>query len=296
MTVLITGVNGLLGKDIARVMHEKGKFTVIGTGRAECKNADIDYVKMDLLDTARLERVLADVAPEVVIHCAAYTKLDDCEKNNEYAYQMNVEVTKHLATHAKRFVYISSDAVFSGKSGNYIETDPSDAINYYGYTKYMGEKMAELCDNHLIIRSSIYGYNLNNNQSIAEWGIKNLKEGRQINGFSDVMFNPLYSVQLADILLNLIQQGCTGVYHLGAKQTVSKYEFFKLCAQAIGADESLVNPTSVDEMDFFAKRTKNTSLCIKKAAAYMNDQNDIVIGISQMIQDMNFTHREYKEC
>lgn len=291
MTVLITGVNGLLGKDIAKVMYEEGRCRVIGTGRAECKNSDIEYIKMDLTDLNALEQIAAEAAPDILIHCAAFTKLDDCEKDNAYAYKMNVEVTKHLAAHAKRFVYISSDAVFGGKTGNYTETDKSDAINYYGYTKYMGEKMAEVCDNHLIVRSSIYGYNLNDNQSIAEWGIGNLREGRQINGFSDVIFNPLYSVQLAEILLCLIQKGCTGIYHLGSKQAVSKYEFFRLCAKAIGADERLVNAASVDEINFLAKRTKNTSLCIDKASGYMNGRNDIFNGISQMIQDMKFHNR-----
>lgn len=291
MIALVTGVNGLLGKDIAKVMFEKGSCKVIGTGRAECKNLDIDYVKIDLTDTSRLEQLLTDIEPDIIIHCAAYTKLDDCEKDNEYAYRMNVEVTRYLAEHAKRFVYISSDAVFSGKTGNYKENDNSDAINYYGYTKYMGEKAAEVCENHLIIRSSIYGYNLNDNQSIAEWGIRSLRDGKAINGFKDVIFNPLYSVQLADILLRMIQKECTGVYHLGSEQVVSKYEFFKLCAREIGAEENLVNPTSVDEIDFIAKRTKDTSLCVDKACEYMDGQNDILGGISQMVQDMKHGHR-----
>lgn len=291
MTILITGVNGLLGKDIAKVMQKSGEYRVVGVGRAECKNPEIEYRKIDLTDKSMLENVVSEIVPDMIIHCAAYTKLDDCEKNKEYAYEMNVVATKNLAQYSRRFVYISSDAVFSGKTGNYSENDSSDSINYYGYTKYMGEKMAAANGNSLIIRSSIYGYNLNDNQSIAEWGIKNLKNGKQINGFSDVIFNPLYSVQFANILLELIQNECIGVYHLGSKQVISKYEFFRLCAKEIGVDERLVNPVSMEEVDFLAKRTKNTSLCIDKAQQYIEGKNDINKGISQMVYDMKLHNR-----
>ena len=84
MRVLITGINGLLGKDIAKVFAANKDYEVYGTGRAVCLNPDINYRKADLTVEKEINSILDEIEPELIIHCAAYTKLDDCEKNQEY--------------------------------------------------------------------------------------------------------------------------------------------------------------------------------------------------------------------
>ena len=291
MRVLITGINGLLGKDIGKVFVKNEDYEVYGVGRASCLNPKINYRKVELTDENALKSILDEIKPEMIIHCAAYTKLDDCEKNQEYAQIMNVKVTKQLAEYTDKMVYISSDAVFSGSKGNYREDDVSDAINYYGFTKFQGEKAALHNKKAVIIRSSIYGFNTNENQSIAEWGARNLVMGHSINGFSDVIFNPLYSLQLANILLKIVENDLRGVFHLGAKMTVSKYDFFRLIAKELEVDENLVKPMSVDAIDFTAKRTKDTSLNIEKIGAILDENNDLLAGIKQLIADMRYNKR-----
>ncbi len=298
MKVLITGINGLVGKDIGHVFLERGGFDVYGAGRAECMDPKVKYEKLDLADLAKLDAFLAKVKPELIIHCAAYTKLDDCEKNQAYADRMNVGVTRFLAHHTGQFVYISSDAVFSGNKGNYKEEDPSDAVNYYGYTKYQGEIAAMQNKQALVVRSSIYGYNTNENQSIAEWGARNLTKGMQINGFTDVKFNPLYSLQLAGLLYEMVKKGCKGTFHLGSDTTVSKYRFFQLLAQALGKDPALVHPVSVASIDFLAKRTTDTSLDIGKISSVsgiaVGQYNGLQDGIRTLVADMK-SHKRLGE-
>ena len=291
MKVLITGVNGLLGKDIAKVFAGTGEYQVCGVGRAECYNKEIKYCKVELTDYDQVSNLLKDYCPDIIIHCAAYTKLDDCEKNQEYAKKINVEVTEYLAKSAKYFVYISSDSVFSGEKGNYVESDASDAVNYYGHTKYLGELAARNAECALIIRSSIYGYNLNDNQSIAEWGARNLMAGKDINGFGDVIFNPLYSVQLAKSLLYLVKNGYTGIVHLGAKQVVSKYEFFCMLAKMLEVDEAMVHKASVKSVKFLAQRTLNTSLQSERIHEELSCYNDLYEGMRQLICDMKEDNR-----
>ena len=290
MKVLITGINGLLGKDIGKVFSEIEEYEVYGVGRAACLNPKINYRKVELTQENELRNVLDEINPEMIIHCAAYTKLDDCEKNQEYAWCMNVKVTEWLAGCTDKIVYISSDAVFSGDKGSYHEDDASDAINYYGFTKFQGEKAALHNKKALIIRSSIYGFNTNENQSIAEWGARNLIAHQSINGFTDVIFNPLYSLQLAQILVKLAETDAQGVFHLGAKTTVSKYNFFRLLAKELQVDEELVKPMSVDAFDFKAKRTKDTSLNIEKISMVLDEHNDLIVGMKQLVKDM----RDYK--
>lgn len=291
MRVLITGINGLLGKDIGKVFLRSKDYEVYGLGRAECLNPKINYKKADLTNFHELKLILDEIKPDIIIHCAAYTKLDDCEKNHDYAQLMNVKVTEFLAEYAEKIVYISSDAVFSGNKGEYRENDTSDAINYYGYTKYLGEGAALKNNDALIIRSSIYGFNTNENQSIAEWGARNLNIHQQINGFVDVRFNPLYSMQLASLLLEMVRRGYKGIYHLGSKKDLSKYEFFKILAKKMGVDEELVKPVSVDTINFTAKRTKDTSLNIDKICASIDKYNDLNTGIEQLIADMKYYQR-----
>lgn len=291
MRVVITGINGLLGKDIGRVFSSDEKYEVYGLGRAECLNKGICYRRLDLTDQEEVKSVLAEIRPELIIHCAAYTKLDDCEKNHGYAKLMNVDVTGLLAEQTSRFVYISSDAVFSGDKGNYKEEDASDAINYYGHTKYLGEKAALKNQNSLVIRSSIYGFNTNENQSIAEWGARNLSVGKSVNGFTDVIFNPLYSWQLAQILLELVKNDCKGVLHLGSDEVLSKFDFFRLLARELNVDEGLVNPVSVDSIEFLAKRTKNTSLNVEKMSELTGRKASLATGIKQLVADMRLQKR-----
>lgn len=291
MRILITGINGLLGKDIGKVFAANKDYEVYGTGRAVCLNPDINYRKADLTVEKEINSILDEIEPELIIHCAAYTKLDDCEKNQEYAQLMNVKVTERLAEYTDRMVYISSDAVFGGSKGDYREEDTCDAVNYYGFTKYQGERAALHNEKALIIRSSMYGFNTNENQSIAEWGARNLVMGRPINGFTDVLFNPLYSLQLADILLQLVEKNMQGTFHLGAKKTVSKYDFFRLLAKELNVDENLVKPVSVDTIDFVAKRTKDTSLNIMKISEIIDESNNLVAGIRQLVTDMRYYKR-----
>lgn len=291
MRVLVTGINGLLGKDIGNIFSQNKTYEVYGLGRAKCLNEKINYRRVDLTDFNELGNILDEIRPDIIIHCAAYTKLDDCEKNQDYARLMNIEVTEYLAGRADRFVYISSDAVFSGHKGNYKEDEVSDAVNYYGYTKYAGERAAEKNEKALIIRSSIYGFNTNGNQSIAEWGARNLVAHNAINGFEDVKFNPLYSVQLASILMELIEQDYKGIFHLGSRITISKYDFFRLLARELNVDEKLVIPVSVDAVTFVAKRTKDTSLNIEKISGIINKYNNLEDGIKQLVSDMKYYRR-----
>ncbi|WP_026498564.1 SDR family oxidoreductase [Butyrivibrio sp. WCD2001] len=286
MRVLITGINGLVGKDIAE-LFAANDYDVVGVGRSANCVVDVNYYSLDLTEQDRVESLIKEVNPEITIHCAAYTRLDDCETNKDYAYSMNVDVTDFLAGHSKRFVYVSSDAVFSGNDGGgYSEESIAEPINYYGLTKLEGEKKAKNNANSLIVRSSLYGYRPDNESAIAEWGLRSILNGTEITGFSDVIFNPMYSKQFADAIKVLIEKGCLGTYHLGCDECISKYEFFCRIAEIAGKNSELVKCGNMSGKVFKAQRTKNTSLDVSKFTSEIKKKYSLNEGLSAFVKDV----------
>jgi dTDP-4-dehydrorhamnose reductase len=291
MRVLITGASGMLGKDISLQYLNTKDITVYGIFR----NADPDLerypiipVNMDLTDLTRLRQVLKELKPDLIIHCAAMVNVDGCEKNREYAHTLHSEASKVLALNSgSRFVYISSDSVFDGKEGNYVETAIPYPLNYYAQTKLEGEKSALSCNpESLVIRTNIYGFHFKKSLSLAEWAIENLAQHRKIGGFNDVCFNPLYTKQLAQIVESLAQLNYTGIIHAGSGTAISKYNFLLRLAGLFGYSAELIEEKSVDTVSFHAPRPKNTTLDIsllKKTLLYC----------PSLTEGLNMLHRDY---
>ncbi|MBE3123188.1 MAG: sugar nucleotide-binding protein, partial [Planctomycetes bacterium] len=264
--MLITGVSGLLGNNLAR--YFRGAFEVLGIycthpvamDRVETRGADIE-------DPERLARIVRQFQPEVIIHCASLANIDDCEANRERSDRINVLGTRTLAectpTGAK-LVYISSDSVYDGTRGPWRETDPVNPLNYYGVCKYRGEQEAARAAGSLILRTNLFGWNIQPKLSLGEWVLGQLRSGQRLGGFTDARFSTLYTFDLARLMERAIARGLEGVYHCGCRQSLSKYDFAVQTARRFGLDESLVQPTSMDQFGFKAPRGKDLSLCVEK--------------------------------
>src|SRR6478752_7069833 len=131
ISVLITGVNGLLGSYLAPYLISKG-YRVIGTGKGACRldisdNAHFLYHEIDITHDFKLQSLLAREKPEVVVHAAAVTQVDECQLNQENCEEVNVRGTATLLLNAEEFsqhfIFISTDFVFDGEQGNYAEDD-----------------------------------------------------------------------------------------------------------------------------------------------------------------------------
>ena len=132
------------------------------------------------------------------MHCAAATNVDWCEDNPKQAEAINVQATADLAEIAAalnaRFVYISTDSVFDGKRGDYAETDEPAPLNVYARSKLAGEQETlRLNAAAIVVRVSIYGWNAQKKESLAEWVLRRLEEGSDVPGFTDVFFTPSWS-------------------------------------------------------------------------------------------------------
>ncbi len=265
MRLVITGGSGLLGSnltlDLSRRRHE-----VTALYRQHAIGIDdVRALPCDLVDVTRTSRLLAEVKPAWIIHCAAATDLDWCESHSQECMRINAEVSGQLAATARSIgaglVYISTDAVFDGAVGGYYESDPVCPVNLYARSKAAGEAVVTReMPEALILRSNIYGWNLQPKNSLAEWALSNLRKGELIRGFRDVTFSPVLVNDLAEWILELIASGCTGIYHVGSCDHASKYEFLCELAEVFDLDGALVLESSFQESQLTTPRPRNTWL------------------------------------
>lgn len=265
--ILITGISGLLGGNLVYVFRDK--YDIAGWyNQHKVFIPGINSFKIDITDKQSVKKFLSDYKPDVVLHCASLTNIDYCENNKAETRRVNVRGTENIAAACGKqdvkLVYISTDSVYDGKKGNYAEDDPASPCNYYGLTKYNAEAAVKDHKNHIIVRTNIFGWNIQNKYSLAEWVLFNLDRGRCINGFSDAIFSSIYTLEFAKIMDIMLKKDLAGTFNLASKTSLSKYRFATLIAETFNKDKALIKPISLEDYSFSAKRGKNLSLNTQK--------------------------------
>lgn len=274
--LLVTGASGLLGLNLALAACDQG-YTVTGVVHDHrLTGTPFEVHQYDLVQPGAIQRLLADVHPDVIVHSAAIANLEAAEADPELAQRANAELPGELAAaaaaHGIRFVHISTDAVFDGARGGYSEEDTPNPLSVYGRTKLAGEKAAVAANpGTLIARVNFYGWSLSGRRSLAEWFFNNLSNHQAVNGFTDVYFCPLLVNDLASLLLNMITRGLSGIYHVVSQESISKYAFGVALARLFSLDESLINPISVRSGGLVARRSPNLTLRTVKLTHLMGD-------------------------
>jgi dTDP-4-dehydrorhamnose reductase len=262
--LLVTGASGLLGLHLA--LQEKEHRAVCGVvNRQALAGPPFQVEHADLTREGTAERIIEKFKPDLLVHCAAMADIDTCEKNPEKAAVVNAAVPGKLARLAGKsgfqFIHISTDAVFDGARGGYIESDTPNPLSVYAATKLAGEQaVAAENPQAVIARVNFYGWSLSGTRSLAEFFYNNLKESRQVNGFTDVFFCPLMVADLCDILMEMAAMGLTGLYHVVSPQAIAKYEFGRRIAELFGFDPDLVRPISVNDSGLTARRSPRLTL------------------------------------
>lgn len=286
MRVLVTGASGLLGINVA--LEARQDHTVVGlVNTLNLRHVPFEVRAGDLLAEGRIERLLDETQPDWVIHCAALANLEACESDPALAAQINTEVPRKLAKHVARggarLLHVSTDTVFDGQRGDYSETDQPNPLSVYARTKLDGELAVMEADPEAIIaRVNLFGWSLTGKRSLAEWFFNNLSAGKPVMGFTDVFFCPLLANHLAQILLQMLFQELSGLYHVVNSECIPKYDFGVALARRFGLDERLISPASVAQSGLKAARSPNLTLRNAKLAQAINwDIPDISTGLEQ---------------
>jgi dTDP-4-dehydrorhamnose reductase len=290
MRVLVTGSSGMLGKDVCESLgfHNHEVFGVSKDSNVNMKK-DRQFLG-DLANDAFINGVLEDCQPDAIIHCAAIVNVDECEKNRELADSVHIEVTSKLAAYKAgevRFIYVSTDSVFDGNVGNYSEEDSPHPLNYYALTKLQGERLALGNNpNSVVLRTNIFGFHVPPGRSLAEWAIHNLLLNKTINGFDDVLFNPVYTKQLSLMTAKyFMSSDLRGVWNVASQGYLSKYEFLVRLAGVFKVPASLVVQKSMTSATFIASRPKRTFLNTDKLKSRLGVVLDLQRGLENMKTD-----------
>ena len=268
MRVLITGVSGLLGINLA--MEAMREHEVIGVDRGKLKSAPFHVLKADILKTDEIDSILDMTHPDWIINCAALANLEKCEEDPYQAKRLNTDLPSELATVcAKRniqFLHLSTDSVFDGTNEEmYTEEDEPSPPGIYSQTKLDGERAVQQVNPQAsIARVNFYGWSLGAKRSLAEFFVNNLSEGKNVNGFTDVIFCPLWVNHLSHILIEMLEKNLSGLYHVVGAQAMSKYQFGVEIARRFGLRENLISPQSVERSSLTAKRSHNLWLSTHK--------------------------------
>jgi dTDP-4-dehydrorhamnose reductase len=262
--ILVSGASGMLGQQLVRLASRThqvwGTYLNHQAGISGCQ-----MIRLDLTDAHQCQSELKSIKPEVIIHAAAMTDVDGCEREQDKARCINVDGTGHLAKAAEeigaRFVYISTDYVFDGEKGYYREEDAPAPINFYGLTKLLGEdQVRRHCTRGLILRTTIYGLKTPPTLGLIETLIKILREGKTLARFADQFATPLYTGQLSELTLKLLELGAQGLFHVGSADRISRFDFTRKLAEIFNFDGAAIRPVPFDPSVALARRPRDSSL------------------------------------
>jgi dTDP-4-dehydrorhamnose reductase len=274
--VLITGANGLLGQKLVEQLVQKGDFEVVATGRGPCrlKGDGFQYQSMDIEQSQNVDEVILKLSPEIIIHGAAMTHVDECELNQEACYRANVVATQNLISAAEKinahFIFVSTDFIFSGTDGQnpYDEEATPDPVNYYGETKLIGENLVKSSQLKWAIARTVLVYGIAQDLSrsnIILWVKSSLEQGKEIQVVDDQVRTPTLAEDLAAGCILIAEKGATGVYNISGSELLTPYEMAMQTAEFFDLDKSLIKRTDSTRFTQPAKRPMKTGFIIEKA-------------------------------
>ncbi len=234
MRVLIVGALGQLGTDLVDAF-------------SDCQVNPFDFDDMDITDEARVQQQIAFSAPDVVINTAAFTRVDECEREHVQAFRVNALGTLHVAMACRKWdvplIHVSTNYVFDGMKGSpYIETDTPQPINAYGISKLAGEHYLQYTwPKHFIVRvSGLFGLTPSRMKgtNFVEAMLRLGKRGTPLRIVNDESLSPTFTVDAARIIRKLAETQAYGVYHLANSGGCTWFEF----AEAIFKEAGLQVP------------------------------------------------------
>jgi UDP-4-amino-4,6-dideoxy-N-acetyl-beta-L-altrosamine transaminase/dTDP-4-dehydrorhamnose reductase len=280
LKILITGAGGLLGRYL--ICHLGRRHKVVGLDR---NLADFDHpgrwICLDLMDDARLEKVMAKESPDIVIHTVAKVDVDACEKSPREAFRINRDLTRELVRlmpPRSKIVFLSTDQVFDGRKPFARETDITHPINVYGKSKLAGEEVIRSSGKpYLIIRTNFFGWSAGRKKTFGEWLVQSLRQKKPIRLFKDFYFTPLYAGEVAESVGRLLKKRAEGTLHLVGRNRVSKYEFGQILAKTGRMHFSPTIGGKLREDTALAPRPKDLSLNFSKAEAFLGRRMPLLV-------------------
>lgn len=260
MRIALTGSDGQLGRAFQDVAREAGVEVVAlrhgeGAGR------------LDLTRPATVMDAVAESGADWVLHAAAMTDVDGCERNPALAHAVNALGSQAVARAAKtvgaRLVVVSTDYVYDGTKGPYRESDTPNPVSEYGRSKLEGERLAQaVLPACVVARTSVvFGPHKKN---FVTWLLGELRAGRGVRIVRDQRVNPTFAYDLAEQVLALMRADARGVYHTAGASSLSRLEMAYAIADHFGLDRGLITPIASSDLTWVARRPMDATLDVTK--------------------------------
>lgn len=256
MKGLIIGASGLLGKLICEYLEDLNYHII----RSPSKKYDAR-----LGDGKSIVQIIKDIKPNFVINSAAIASVDACESNPQEAFLVNAKGCKEISQAIKKYcpttrlIHISTDHFYD--SPHLSKEDEITLLNYYAYSKYLGEILIT-CKNYVILRTNFFGKSKSKKSSFTDWLYNSAITGANISLYDNIYFNPLSIDTLVNIIEHAINSKNTGVFNLGSRGEMSKFEFGVKFFNNLGFEDYIVNKSNYK--DSVIKRPKNMAMDITK--------------------------------
>lgn len=282
-TVLILGATGMLGHTLFKALSKDSKLKVFGTARQKTAKslfpkelAKKILTNVDVQNDQSLLKLFSKVKPDVVINCVGLIKQIGASEDVLQAIPINTLFPLRLAYLTKqikaRLVLMSTDCVFTGKKGNYKETDKPDCTDLYGQSKLLGEIVDQ--PHVLTIRTSIIGHELRGGHSLVNWF---LDQKRSATGYTKAIYSGLPTIELANIIQELVLPNpkLSGLYQISS-EPISKFDLLSLIADTYNKKITLTksNTPKIDRSLSYAKFKKQTGYKPKSWVQLVQEMHD----------------------
>ena len=272
--ILVTGANGLLGQKLTLLLSNDPEIEVIATTRNKLNYAlpKGHFEKLDVTQVEQVMNVISTVRPDVVIHTAAMTQVDQCETeqaacwlNNATAVEYVVKACEKTGVH---LIHVSTDFIFDGSYGPLEESAKPNPISYYGRSKLEGEEIVQKSKLSWAILRTVLVYGVTKDMSrsnIVLWVKKSLEEGKSINVVNDQWRTPTLAEDLAIGCMLAAKKRAKGIYHISGAEMMTPYDIAIRTAHFFHLDKDLIKATDSTQFRQAARRPPKTGFIIDKA-------------------------------
>ena len=293
--ILVIGSNGMLGQRLVEFYNAKNNVELLTCSAEESSFIpNVDYKQLDITQKNKVREIILSFFPDVIINTAAFTNVDKSETEKETAWKINVNGLENIALYAwtidAHLIHISTDYIFDGKSGPYSEDDKPNPISYYGRTKLAGENSIRTSGvNFTIIRANIlYGPAKYGRPDFVKWVVNSLRANQTIRIVTDQIGNPTYIDDLVNAIGNVIELKKEGVYNVGGKEFLSRYDFTLRIAKFFNLDEKLIKPILTKELNQPAPRPLKSGFYTLKAETEIDYKHSTIEDtFMQMKKELN---------
>jgi dTDP-4-dehydrorhamnose reductase len=273
--ILVTGSNGLLGQKLVELLGGMPGIHTIATSRGQNRLPGFhgyEYYEMDVTNRKQVDAVIKIARPDVIIHTAAMTNVDQCEMEKEECWKLNVTAVEYLINASRQqnlfFIHVSTDFIFDGTAGPYTEEDEPNPVSFYGWSKYAAEKLVAHSQLEWAIARTVLVYGIAQDMSrsnIILWVKKSLENGTPIKVVTDQFRTPTLAEDLAMGCFLIADKHANGIFNISGKDFLTPYEMAVATAEFFELDGSLISPTDASSFTQPARRPPKTGFDLTKS-------------------------------